>query len=113
MQKISCYDVRGNGYETHCSIFLFTFFNCDSAQNKNIPAYTLDNEPMKTFGSGQSSIMSEHKTNDCAGWRPRSSFHIKKKQCAVHIRLFKSDIKLCTHVIQSLLLVLQLCLFAI
>ena len=29
--------------------------------------HILDNEPMKTFGSGQSSIMSEHKTKDCAG----------------------------------------------
>ena len=38
---------------------------------------------------------------------------ISKKRFAVHIRLFKSDIKLCTHVIQSLLLVLQLYLFAI
>ena len=31
--------IAGNGYETHCSIFLFTFFNRDSAKNKNIPAY--------------------------------------------------------------------------
>ena len=30
---------EGNGYETHSSIFLFTFFNCDPAQNKKIPAY--------------------------------------------------------------------------
>ena len=32
--------------------------------------HTLDNEPMKTFGSGQSSIMSEQKTKDCVGLRP-------------------------------------------
>ena len=47
---------------------------------------------------------------------PRDTYEsvfISKKQFAVHIRLFKSDIKLCTDVIQSLLLVLQLCLFAI
>ena len=25
------------------------------------------------FGSGESSIMSEHKTKDCAGWRPYST----------------------------------------
>ena len=31
--------IEGNGYETLCSIFLFTFFNRDPAQNKNIPAY--------------------------------------------------------------------------
>ena len=28
---------------------------------------------MKTFGSCQSSIMSEHKTKDCAGLRPYSA----------------------------------------
>ena len=28
-----------NGYETHCSLFLFPFFNRDPAQNKNIPVY--------------------------------------------------------------------------
>ena len=31
--------IEGNGYETHRSIFLFTFFNRDPAQNKKIPAY--------------------------------------------------------------------------
>ena len=34
----------------------------------------LDNEPMKTFGSGQSSIMNERKTKACAaGLRPYST----------------------------------------
>ena len=32
-----------------------------------------DNEPMKTFGSGQSSIMNELKTKDCAGLRSYST----------------------------------------
>ena len=45
--------------------FFFTFFNHDPAQNKTF-LHILDNEPLKTFGSGQSSIMSEHKTKDCA-----------------------------------------------
>lgn len=36
--------------------------------------HTLDNEPMKTFESGQSSVMSEHKTKDnCGGWWPYST----------------------------------------
>ena len=39
-------------------------------KNKNI----LGNEPMKTFGSGQSSIMNERKTKACAaGLRPYST----------------------------------------
>ena len=35
--------------------------------------HILDNEPLKMFGSGQSSIMIEHKTKDFAGLRPYSS----------------------------------------
>ena len=35
--------------------------------------HILDNEPMKTFGSGQSSILNEHKTKDCAGLWPFST----------------------------------------
>ena len=33
----------------------------------------LDNHPMKSFESGQSSLMNEHKTKDCAGLRPYST----------------------------------------
>ena len=36
----------------------------------NIFLHISDNEPMKTFGSGQSSIASEHKTKICAGLKP-------------------------------------------
>ena len=32
--------------------------------------HILDNEQMKPFGSGQSSMISEHKTKDFAGSRP-------------------------------------------
>ena len=42
----------------------------------SLPAVLLrkvPNEPMKTFVSGQSSIMSEHKTKDCAGLWPLST----------------------------------------
>ena len=60
--------IEGNGYETHSSIFLFTFFNHDPAQNEH-SCITMDNGPMKTFGSGQSSIINEHKTKDCAALR--------------------------------------------
>ena len=35
--------------------------------------YALDNEPLKTFGSGQTRIMSGHKTINCAGLRPYST----------------------------------------
>ena len=35
--------------------------------------HVLGNEPMKTFGSCQSSIMNERKTKDCAGLRPYST----------------------------------------
>ena len=35
--------------------------------------HILDNEPMKTFGSGQSSMIKEPKTKDCAGLRPFST----------------------------------------
>jgi len=35
--------------------------------------HILDDEPMKTFGSGQSCIIIEHKTKDFAGLRPYSS----------------------------------------
>ena len=32
--------------------------------------HMLDNDPMKLFGSGQSIIMNEHKTKDCAELSP-------------------------------------------
>ena len=35
--------------------------------------HILDNEPMITFGCGHSSIISEHKTKDCAGLKPYST----------------------------------------
>ena len=35
--------------------------------------HILDNEPMKTFGSGQSSIVNVHKIKDCAGLKPNST----------------------------------------
>jgi len=35
--------------------------------------HILDNEPMKTFGSGQSSIVYVHKIKDCAGLKPYSA----------------------------------------
>lgn len=62
--------IERNGYETHSSIFLFTCFNRYPAQKTFL--HILDNDPMKTFGSGQSSIMIKHKTKDCAELRPYS-----------------------------------------
>ena len=35
--------------------------------------HILDNEPMKTFGSGQSSIVNVHKTKEFAGLKPYSA----------------------------------------
>ena len=43
------------------------FFSTVTPHKTKTFLHTLDNEPMKTFGAGQSSIMSEHKTKDCAG----------------------------------------------
>ena len=51
-----------------------TFFRHSAVLS--LPAVLLrkvPNEPMKTFVSGQSSIMSEHKTKDCAGLWPFST----------------------------------------
>ena len=49
--------------------FCSLFFNHDSSQIKTF-LHILDDGPIETFGSGQSSIMSEHKTKDCVGLRP-------------------------------------------
>ena len=46
-----------------------TFFG---KRTKRFP-YILDNEPLNTFGSGQLSIINEHKTKDCTGLRPYST----------------------------------------
>jgi len=53
---------------TFCSLF-----STVSLQKTRTFLYILDDEPMKTFGSGQSSIIIEHKIKDFAGLRPYSS----------------------------------------
>ena len=47
-------------------------FSTVTLNKKKIFLHILDDEPMKTFGSGQSSIMNEHNTKDSAGLRPNS-----------------------------------------
>ena len=56
--------------------FAFSFcslFSTVSLNKTNTFLHILNNEPVEMFGSGQSSIMNEHKTKDCAGLRPYST----------------------------------------
>ena len=44
-----------------------SLFSTVTLHKTKIFLHILGNEPMKTFGSGQLSIMNEHETKDCAG----------------------------------------------
>ena len=49
-----------------------SLFSTETGHQTKTFLHILDNDPMKRFGSGQSSIMNEHKTQDYVGLRPHS-----------------------------------------
>ena len=57
-----------NGNETLSS--LCSIFSTVTLHKTKTFLHILDNYPMKLFESGQSIIMNEHKTKDCAGLSP-------------------------------------------
>ena len=61
-----------NGYETIALSFC-SLFSTVSLNKTNTFLHILNNEPVEMFGSGQSSIMNEHKTKDCVGLRSYST----------------------------------------
>jgi len=50
-----------------------SLFSTETGHQTKTFMHILDNDPMKKFGSGQSGIMNEHKTQDCVGLRPHST----------------------------------------
>ena len=54
---------------------LWSLFSTVTLQKTKTFLHILGNEPMKTFGSCQSSIMKEHKTKDCAAPLKFAKFH--------------------------------------
>ena len=46
-----------------------SFFSTVTLNKTNTFLHIFNNEPVEMFGYGQSSMMNEHKTKDCAGLR--------------------------------------------
>ena len=55
------------------ALFFCSLFSTVSQREIKTFMHILDNEALKTFRSGQSSIMNEHKTKNCAALRRYST----------------------------------------